>query len=130
MRRPEASNAVIRTSKIGYIIAELELCWESDAPISKIVNVLARLIDTACGHFAREEASMARDEYSGQERHREAHVELLSVLEALARQISYGEIAVNQELIAALWEWETGHIDRFDREYAEYLKRKVGLSRR
>jgi hemerythrin len=109
---------------IGYIIAELESCGENNAPAFEIANVLDRLVDAARGHFAREEAMMSLDEYPLLEPHRETHLELIKLLEALAVQVSAGEIKVNPELIVALWEWESRHIDTSDREYAEYFKKQ------
>ena len=112
---------------LGHIIAELELCGENNASISVVAKVVRRLIEAARRHFAREEEMMARDEYPLLDRHRESHHELIESVEGLAGRLSAGRITVNKELIAVLWEWEIGHIDTADREYADYVKtRKIG----
>ena len=107
---------------LGHIIAELELICDKPAPIAKVANIATRLVESARDHFAREEGIMAENEYPFLEAHRQSHRKLLEFVEALADQLSTGRSVVNQELIAALWDWETGHIDTSDREYAEYLK--------
>ena len=108
---------------LGHIIAELELLCENPAPIAKVANITARLVESARDHFAREEGIMADNEYPYLEAHRQSHRKLLEFVEALADQLSTGRMVVNQELIAALWDWETGHIETSDREFGEYLKK-------
>ena len=65
---------------------------------------------------------MTREEYPGLEPHRDLQEELISFIEALGARVLSGQIRVDRDLIATLWEWETGHINSKDLEYAEYVR--------
>lgn len=110
---------------LGHIIAELESYGENDARPAEVADVMTRLAAAAGRHFAREESLMSDDEYPLLARHRESHRELIHYIERLAQELSSGRVAVNAGLVAALWEWEIGHIETADREYADYVEKRM-----
>ena len=109
---------------LGYIIAELELAAEQNAHVAAVSAITARLIQAARAHFAHEEKMMERDGYPLLNHHRESHAQLIRFVEALASQLAAGHIQLDKELLATLWDWETGHIEYADREYADFIRER------
>ena len=113
---------------LGHIIAELELSGEDDAKAAEVGVIAKRLVDAAKLHFEREEAMMEQAQYPLAERHREAHGELIEWIEGLTGRLASGEVTPDKDVIAALWGWETAHIDSSDRMYAVYaMEKKIGI---
>src|SRR5579884_368258 len=105
-----------------YIIAELESREEENTPVAELVAVLERLIKAAQLHFGHEEQMMERDGYPRFEEHRLHHENLLRYLRMLVPRITDGHMRGYKNLITAIWDWGTVHIDTHDREYANYIR--------
>ncbi|MGE5505059.1 MAG: bacteriohemerythrin [Actinomycetota bacterium] len=74
-------------------------------------------------HFAREQDSMRRANYPGMDAHAYEHEHLIFQLETLTnRLMDAGPEAIDDGLATFLEEWLTGHILKFDRAYADYLR--------
>jgi len=104
--------------------AELESHVEGNASIAVFVPILEQFMELARVHFNHEEEMMGHDAYPVLGTHRLQHENLLRYLELLIGQVANGRLDVDKNLITALWDWGTVHIETYDREYANYKGRR------
>lgn len=113
---------------LGHIVAELEAAEENQASTAEVASIFTRLIDATREHFIREERMMAFDQFPFLEDHREQHKRLLAYIELLRRELIQSGTALDKETVVSIWDWSLSHMDTIDREYAEYLHRRMKAS--
>jgi hemerythrin len=85
-------------------------------------ELLAKLLDYTCYHFAREEQLMEKVRYPAYLRHRAQHEDLRRKARAMQNRVISGEKTVTIELMCFLMEWLQNHTKTSDREIGNYLR--------
>lgn len=86
-----------------------------------LVNLLARLVDYTCYHFAHEEQLMERIKYPGYGEHQLEHGELRSKVREMQGRAASGELTMTIDLAQFLMEWVKHHIIASDRRIGNYM---------
>ena len=85
-------------------------------------DLLTRLVEYTCCHFAREERLMERIRYPGYQQHRRQHEDLRSRVLAMRVRAASGEITMTIEVMQFLMEWLKRHIVASDRTIGDYME--------
>jgi hemerythrin len=90
-------------------------------------DLLARLVNYTCYHFAHEEQLMERIRYPGYRQHQQQHEVLRSTVRALQDRSASGEVTMTIEVMQFLMEWLKRHTTSSDFRIGNYMKTS-GLS--
>ena len=85
-------------------------------------DLLTRLVEYTCCHFAREERLMERIRYPGYPQHWRQHEDLRSRVQAMRVRAASGEITMTIEVMQFLMEWLKRHTVASDRMIGDYVK--------
>lgn len=88
----------------------------------QIAVALNELIEFSRAHFAREEAEMARINYSEAALHQQEHAQLLLQIIELHTQLAARESIDTMGLYTFLTRWVKDHIVKFDMKFAAALE--------
>ena len=99
------------------VVNQLDDAIEAGAK-HEIVGTFSRLMDYARGHFAHEEAYMARIGYADLEGHQREHARFVGKVTDLWEAFLADEGEVAPRLQSFLADWLIGHIDATDGDYA------------
>lgn len=91
-------------------------------------EVLVKLVDYTLTHFATEESLMQIFNYPEEKAHKQAHAELIQMVEQYIRKYSQDPNTSSYDLLFFLKRWLFQHILRNDKALGEYLAKK-GVSK-
>jgi hemerythrin-like metal-binding protein len=86
-----------------------------------LVDLLARLVDYTCYHFAHEEQLMERIQYPGYRQHQQEHRVLRSRVREMQDRAASGEMTMTIDVAQFLMEWLKSHIITIDRRIGNYM---------
>lgn len=91
-----------------------------------VADIIGELSDYVTDHFGTEEELMARFKYPELEAHQELHAQFATRVEEFKQAFAAGEIGLEDQIMASLVDWFTGHVMQEDMKYLE-LFRENGL---
>lgn len=77
-------------------------------------------------HFNDEEILMKRYDYPGLEEQKKQHVTFIDKIRVEENKSKGGAFLVSIEILGFLRDWLTTHIQKYDREYGEFIREKSG----
>jgi hemerythrin-like metal-binding protein len=90
-------------------------------------DLLARLVDGACDHFAHEEQLMERIRCPDYRQHRREHEDLQPRVRAMQDRAASGEVTMTIQVMQFLMEGIRDHTNTIDCQIRDYMKEN-GLS--
>lgn len=98
-------------------------------PMDQIKSAVIELVDCTKLHFANEEQLMKSNGYSGLAMHQEQHASLIDRINDFTKRVVRGEQVTPIDAYEFLCEWLVGHIQTFDRDFGEFLSRRVNSAK-
>ncbi|MEJ2394382.1 MAG: bacteriohemerythrin [Candidatus Thiodiazotropha sp.] len=91
----------------------------------ELCRKLLHLLQMTRRHFEDEEALMLTHDYAGVEEHHREHALLVAELHDCIREIDTGHKPFTLATLTALKHWQIDHVINSDREFADYLRRRL-----
>jgi hemerythrin len=90
--------------------------------LSVAEEVFSRLVEYSANHFATEERLMEKHNYPSLKTHRLEHRVFTNKLMVFKKDFRAGNNGVPSSMLPYLQSWIKDHVQRADRQYAEFLK--------
>jgi hemerythrin len=106
--------------RLVSLVNELHRTLSEAYGLEAIKRIVQGLVDYTANHFSYEEELFARFGYPQTAGHKEKHAQLVGQVLDFQKRVARGE-DVADELMAFLKSWLVNHIQKSDREYAQFL---------
>lgn len=100
------------------ILYDLRTEGAGNPEIAAQLNILLTIV---AAHFAHEENEMLAKNFTGYERHKIEHDELLDTCTAMQIKIEEGELELTERICQLIKTWFDSHIPEYDRAYSQAL---------
>jgi len=106
--------------RLVSLVNELHRTLSEAYGLEAIKRIVQGLVDYTANHFSYEEELFARFGYPQTNGHKEKHAQLVGQVLDFQKRVARGE-DVADELMAFLKSWLVNHIQKSDKEYAQFL---------
>lgn len=89
-------------------------------------GIFNQLKDYTRVHFSDEEILMKRYEYPGLEEQKKQHEAFIDKIRVEENKSKGGAFLVSVEILGFLRDWLTTHIQKFDKQYGDFIREKGG----